>query len=318
MYVEFRSVVQALGFKLNYDKVKKMISASSEDTSINIDLKSGATYVDGMQFEYGREAPIIINSGSNILVMAQLFHATGYFYADYNSEQRIIKVYDDPWGMPKKADMRNILSVIEAHYPTGSVKNFELQSWGTYVTVSANITIRKSGAELLDRVEHATIEMEREDGGRWTIHAIQSETEYLNYQSLLQQEVSVPEADKLAIIALLEANIKAINEKNAEALVATLNPDAPLSEYISSREELQLLYQYQFLKTDYECVMEKYSIVAYESNKATIYTVSTNRDKKTSKQIQIRNYNLISVVKSSDGKWYMNPNSGTLLASEVL
>ncbi|MFD1908452.1 hypothetical protein ACFSQ7_37325 [Paenibacillus rhizoplanae] len=41
MYVEFRSVVQALGFKFKYDAAGKQITATSEDASFKVDLKNG-------------------------------------------------------------------------------------------------------------------------------------------------------------------------------------------------------------------------------------------------------------------------------------
>jgi ketosteroid isomerase-like protein len=325
VYVEFRSVIQALGFKFNYDAAKKVITADSEDASFKIDLKTGATYVNGIRFVYDSNAPMIIASGANTLVINHLFHATDYLYADYYSDKKILKVYEDPWGKPKKADLRSIQSVIATHYQTAaggasSITGFELQSWGTYATVSADVTIRKSGDELLDRIEHATIEMEREDGNRWTIHDIQTVTEYLDFKSLSQREAVVPEPDKSAIVALLEASIKALNDKNAEALVAMLNPDAPLGDGISSRDELLLITKYNFLKqeSEIEIAIEKTTIVSYEQNKATVYVVSTIRNKKNGEQPHSRSYILMSLVKNSDGKWYLNPDSDVTLDNETL
>ncbi|MCD9022593.1 stalk domain-containing protein [Cohnella silvisoli] len=322
VYVEFRSVVQALGYKFKYDTVKKVITADSEDASFKIDLKTGATYVNGMRFLYDPKAPMIIASGANTLVLNHLFHATSYLNADYYSDKKILKVYEDPWGKPKKADLRAIRAVIDTHYQTAggvsSITGFELRSWGTYATVSADVTIRKSGDELLDRIEHATIEMERGNGNRWTIHDIQSETEYLDFKSLLQKEAVVPETDKSAIVALMEASVKALNEENAKELVAILNPDAPLGVGISSRGELELVYQYKFLNQDFEYATEKAAVVSYEPNKATIYVVRTIRDKKNSEQPHFRSYMLLSLVKASDGKWYLNPDSDVMLDYETL
>ncbi|BBH23247.1 hypothetical protein Back11_45920 [Paenibacillus baekrokdamisoli] len=322
VYIEFRSVVQALGFKVKYDAVKKVINADSEDASFMIDLKTGATYVDGKRFVYDLEAPMIIVSGANTLVMNQLFHATSYLGADFYSDTKIVKVYEAPWGKPKKADLRTIQSIITTHFQTtggaSSITGFELQSWGTYVTVSADVTIRKSGDELLDRIEHEIIKMDREDGDHWVIRDIQSVTEYLDFKSLSQKEASVPEVDKSAIVALLEASIKAKNEENAEALVAMLNPDAPLGLGISSREELLLLLKYRFLKQDIEYETDKSTIVSYEPNKATVYVVLTIRDKENGEELHFRSYILLSLVKTSDGKWYLNPNGDVMLDSETL
>lgn len=316
IYVEFRSVIKALGFSFNYDAAKQVITAKSEDASFKIELKTGRTYVNGNLFEYDRGVPMIIASGANTLVMGHLFHATNYLYADYYSDTKIVKVYEDPWGMPKKSDVRTIQSVIQKHYAdagASSVTNFQLKSWGSYVTMTADAAFPKSGNELLARIEHASIEMERGEGGDWTIHDIQSDIEYVDYTSLADKEVAVPETDRAAIQNVLTSTVKALNEKDGKAYAALLNPDALLEQGVS-KEELELFYQYQFLHLDFKTELEDDVIVAYQQSRATVYDVrliTVNTDDTT--LTPYRQFALIDLVKASDGKWYLDPGKRIIL-----
>src|SRR5690349_11277744 len=72
IYVEFRSVVKALGFTFNYDAAKQVVTAHFEDASFKIELKTGQTYVNGKRFIYEQGVPMIIDSGANTLVMGHL------------------------------------------------------------------------------------------------------------------------------------------------------------------------------------------------------------------------------------------------------
>jgi len=318
VFVEFRSIVQALGYKFKYDAAKKVITADSEDASFRIDLKTGRTYVNGSMFIWDTNSPMIIASGANTLVNRRLFHAAEYLSTEYYS--KTLKVYEDPWGKPKKADLRAIQSVIDQHYRTlagfSSITGIELISWGTFVTVSVSVSIKKSGDELLDRIEHATLEMNRGNGNKWTIHNIESETEYLEIESLAQREAIVPEPDKSEIVAALTKYIRALNEENAEDLVGLRNPDMPWTGMTSSKEELILVLKYGFLQEDIERIIEFSTIVSYKQNLATLFVVQTRRDKESSDQTRYRSYGLVTVIKASDGKWYLDENGGVLLKSE--
>ncbi|MFC5470993.1 stalk domain-containing protein [Cohnella suwonensis] len=164
VYVEFRSVVKALGFTFNYDAAKQVITANSEDASFKIELKTGQTYVNGKRFVYDQGVPMIIASGANTLVIGHLFHATEYLYTDYYADKKIVMVYEDPWGKPKKSDVRTIQSVIKKYYAdagASSVTSIQLKSWGSFVTITADAAFAKGGDVLLNRIEHASIEMER-------------------------------------------------------------------------------------------------------------------------------------------------------------
>ncbi|MBT2292591.1 hypothetical protein J7E73_26340 [Paenibacillus albidus] len=321
VYVEFRSVALALGLKFKYDERKQVITASSEDVIFNIDLKDGITLVNGREVFF--DEPMIIESGINTLVMIHLFNPSEHFNGEYNPRTKTVHVYEDPWGKPKKSDLKAIESFIREHYRkigyANSVDNLKLESWGEHVTMTADVTIPKNGTGLVDRMEHSTISMNREENHSWSIFEIASETEYLDYKSLSNRQVAVPEADKAAIYSLLEAHAKAINEENADMLIALRNPDIPLGEGFSSIEEVKFYVEYTLFRDQaLEYTREQNNIVSYEPNKAVIYEVTRIKDKEHPNYPHVRTYVLTSVVKASDGKWYLNPDEDLGLGSEKL
>lgn len=319
-YVEFRSVVKALGFSFNYDKANQIITAKSEDVTFKIDVKNGKTYIDGIEYKYDDKYPMIIPSGANTLVVGLLFEATDYWYVEYASRKNAVIVYDQEFGKPKKSDLLAIRSVIEQHYGTAdghaTITKCEMESWGTYVTMLVDVKIPKGGNELLDRMEHATIKMYRQDDNQWAIYDNYSEPEYLDYQTLSQKEAEVPEPDKANIKNLVKSVVKALDEKNAEAMAEL--------EYSDERKEYVVLYyKWRFLKDEEESPVgytleEEPVIVRFNADKAMVYTVISMKEKDSGDPVTLRFHYLMSAVKTSDGKWLNNPEDEILLGYEKL
>ncbi|MGG4142551.1 stalk domain-containing protein [Paenibacillus algorifonticola] len=320
VYVEFRSAVKALGFTFNYDKSRKIITARSEDAFFKIDLYSGTAYVNGVQFIFNGETPTIIESGANTLVLGLLFQPTEYLVAKYDADKRIVNVHESMWPKPKKSDLRIIRFLVESHYQKVNsdiqITSFELESWGTYVTILTDIFIPKKGNELLDRMEHATIRMSNEEGKGWGVYDVASETEYLDYESLSQKEAAVPAKDKSDIYDLLKAIAKALDDENSTALIETINPVYWTMEGELTREELDEYYTSYFLSYDYR--WEQATIVSYEPNKAKIYLVSTVKNNEEPTEEFARLYELQNVSKAADGKWYWELDSSIVFNSEIV
>lgn len=316
IYVELRSVVKALGFAFNYDAAKQVITATSEDAAFKIELKTGRIYVNGNRYVYEQGVPMIIASGANTLVMGILFQATDYLYADYYSDTKVVKVYENPWGKPKKSDVRKMQAIIKKHFAdagASSATNIQLQSWGSVVTLTVDAAFSKSENELLDRIEHASVQMKRGSGNVWTIYDIQSDTEYVDYTALANKGVAVPESDQIAIQSLLTATFKALNEEDAKALMALLNPEAPLGAGIASREELELVIRYQFLHEEVKIEPEEDVIVSYQQNRATVYDVRLMTSSIKDDIYRYRQFMLMALIKAPDGNWYLDPNNDLYL-----
>ncbi|MEJ9159059.1 stalk domain-containing protein [Paenibacillus graminis] len=319
LYVEFRSVVQALGFSFKYDAAKKVISAGTEDASFRIDLKAKKAYVNEISFsETG--TPVFIGSGADIMVLGSIFKKTEYINADYDQKQKIVRIYEDLQGKPKKSDLKTIRVLLEAHYQTSgglaTIKNLNLEKWGSYTEMSADVLIRKSGGELLDRIEHASIYMVHNADKSWTINNIDTDTEYLNYQSLAQKEASAPDADKTAINSLLAADFKARNEENIDALLALQNPASHMFTDDPGLESMREYLKLANAKNELKYNGESTTLVAYESAKATVYTVFTMVDTAASPTFKLRFFALYSVVKAADGNWYRDIDNDIILDTE--
>ncbi|WP_379136548.1 hypothetical protein [Paenibacillus sp. sgz500958] len=159
--------------------------------------------------------------------------------------------------------------------------------------------------------------MERQSDNTWMIHTLEAEKEYPEFKTLAQKEAAVPEADKTAIITLLETDIKARNEKNAELLSTLLNP-ASLADYgFTSKEELRSYYEFFFQQQKIQYTMEKPVIITYEANKATVYFNRTILEAGNPDSRRLQVVSLVTVVKGSDGGWYLNPLAEISLHSEL-
>ncbi len=320
VYVEFRSIALALGYSFKYDAVNKIITAESEDVSFKIDVKKGTTYIDGVEYIYDNEYPMIIPSGANTLVVGFLFEATDYWRVEYDSMKKAVIFAEPFWVKPKKSDLRSIRSTIEEYYRTAygkaTITKCELVEWGTYATMSVDVMLPKSETELLDRLEHAGFEMEWQEDNRWIIHDMGSDTEYLDFETLSQKEVVVPEPDKSAIKGLIASHFKALDEKNAEALANLIYST------IKSKDDLIKLYKWDFQRevsknTGYK-LEEEPVIVVYNSDQAKVYTVFSMKEKESSDPVHFRGYYLLSVIKASDGKWYVSLENEVMLGYEKL
>ncbi|WP_238653265.1 stalk domain-containing protein [Paenibacillus piscarius] len=319
VYVEFRSVVQALGIKFKYDAAGKQITATSEDATFKVDLKTKKTFVNGSPYTYDSNVPMVIGSGADALVAITLYSETDYISADYDKTNKIVKVYEDLHGKPKKADLKKIQALIKAHYQTldgfQSIDKLEMESWREYTVMLADVSFRKTETELLDRVEHVTLEMEHKPDASWTIHNIEiNNTEYLDYTSLINKEVNVPAADQMAIHELLAAYCKAIKDKDVDAELALQDP-ANLTA--GDEKSLRNLREWSTRNFDLEYTEEQAVIVSYSANQAVVYWVCTLQVKKDSSKLTERLYSLTSVVKNKD-KWYFDSNEEIALGSEVI
>ncbi|RUT35649.1 copper amine oxidase N-terminal domain-containing protein [Paenibacillus zeisoli] len=184
---------------------------------------------------------------------------------------------------------------------------------GNYMVkrINADIYIPKRPGELLDRIEHLSIDMELDKNYKWTIDYLGTEdTEYVNYKEVLKKEAEVPETDKTAIRALLDAFIKALNDRNVEAVIGTMNTDS------SNIKEVKNGLFRIFALSDLEIKTECMSIVSYDNNSATIYLIQKNRY--TDYGLETRNYTLHKLIKLSDGTWRIALNGSVQLEEEVL
>ncbi|WP_433942933.1 stalk domain-containing protein [Paenibacillus sp. SN-8-1] len=181
----------------------------------------------------------------------------------------------------------------------------------TVKKINANINIPKGPGELLDRVEHLGIYMELDKNYKWAIDYVETEdTEYVNYKEVLKKEAEVPEADKTAIRAVLDAFIKALNDRNVEAVIGTMNTDS------SNIKEVKNGLFRIFALSDLEIKIESMSIVSYANNSATIYLIQKNRY--TDYGLETRNYTLHKVIKLPDGTWRIALDGSVQLEEEVL
>ncbi|USB31765.1 copper amine oxidase N-terminal domain-containing protein [Paenibacillus sp. YPG26] len=210
------------------------------------------------------------------------------------------RVIEDPSLLTKYAGYSSIdnLSSDPDYYPSEQKFNVEL-------------SIPKGPGELLDRIEHLGIYMELDKNYKWTFGYLESEhTEYANFKEVLKKEAEVPEADKTAIHALFDTFIKAMNEKDVEAALSTLNTDS------TTIKDVKKSLFATFGLSDFEIIAESMSIAAYANNSATIYLVQNFRLPESGMELRV--YNLIKAIKLPEGSWRIIPDDAVSLDMDVL
>ncbi|MCQ6562495.1 stalk domain-containing protein [Paenibacillus mendelii] len=339
VYVEFRSLFQALGFAIDYDTKTKSITGESRNVSIQMKIGSSDTLVNGKPSAVPAK-PIAID-GRTLVPLRFIGEAAG-LTVDWSSKAQTIKLsykaptaedmagikalFDKQQAYIDKKDYKGFLSTIDpsSELLDGLEEQLKAQEDGDVVTVTTfdsfevedwkqneagvwfNAVTKKSGSEgfYLDRLEETYAVVHRAADGSWKLYDIQTtDAVYLNAEEVVKQEANVPDAEKTAILGAMEANLKAMNDEDANALVATFNPSSPYVDYLKD------IYVDFFADYDLKFTNEKVSIVYYKDSTAYVYVVQKMEVIEGDDFVDDRSYMVFKVTKDKAGKWLIDPDN---------
>jgi len=334
VYVEFRSLFQALGFTVAYNEKTKVIAGVSKNTRIQMKVGSSDTLVNGVRSSVPA-TPIAIN-GRTLVPLRFIGEATGLIVEWNSAANAVFMEYKGPTEVDMKAiqalfnkqeqfyskkDVNGYMTTITADSPmredvralfeqrlandaqtVQTFDNFDLEDWRVDQTaVWYDATTKKSGQTgfFVDRVETMFARVERAADGSWQLSEIYTvEGEFLNAEELIKNKADVPAAEQTAIQSLIQANSTALNNSDVAGVLATYQ----MEDW--EEEMLELDYEDYFESYKFKHTIEEMSIIHYQDNKAFVYV------KQSRKVLEQRDelvddllYWIYEVRKNKAGKW---------------
>ncbi|TYP70684.1 copper amine oxidase N-terminal domain-containing protein [Paenibacillus methanolicus] len=344
VYVEFRTLFQALGYEVGYDAKTKKIVGESESTRIQMQLGTTNTLVNGKATQ-GAVKPIAVN-GSTLVPLRFVGEASG-LDVTWNNKTRVVELnYPVPTekeyaaltevlakletasssaektgylalfaaNSPQLADLKAQLEAAdEDDIRTDTVfDDVELLAFDRKTAVlSVEATTTKEAGETrfyLEQNDLLTITVDLQADGSWKIYDLTvDDTIYPGAEEAVKQKPAVPDADKAAILAVLEANVKALNDENAEALAATYS--------LNAAEKTDFVDYYKEFFADYDDTFshDAINIFVYEEGVAHVSFIEHEQGD----DAHYSTHYIYTIEKSADGKWLINPDV-KLISSEEL
>jgi len=334
VYVEFRSLFQALGFTVAYNEKTKVIAGVSKKTRIQMKLGSSDTLVNGVPSSVPAK-PIAIN-GRTLVPLRFIGEATGLIVKWDSAANAVFLDYKPPTEADIKAiqalfnkqeqyyskkDLKGFTSTFTEDSPiredasaafeerlandaktVQTFDNFELEDWKVdNASVWYDATTKKTNQSgfFMDRVETVYARVELAADGSWKLYDIYvMDREFLNAEELVKNKVEVPVAEQNAIQSLFQTHLGALNSSNVKGVLATYD--------LEDWEKELMAEQYEEFFESYKMkhAFEEVSIIYYQDNKAYVYvkqarTMLEDRDEYADEQL----YWVYGVKKNEAGKW---------------
>jgi len=341
-YIEYESLFEKLGYGFELDPSTQILYAESEDFEIQAAVDSDIAIVNGRTVPSTGE--VIERDGRTLIGVRFAGLLTNHQVVWNGKEKMISLVFQGPTAADKAAvnelfskmllveaagDAEGIVQLMAPDTPMDLDdvrKNFEstktktkiteitIQSFGAKeaVVLAVEDTTKVSGKFYPDNKAQIRYTLHKDAAGSWKIYNVEVlALEYTNVPGLFEQTATLPEADKAAIGKVYEDQVKAANEKNAEAYVATL------AEFTGKAElEDQLLEM--FKTTTLNVKTDKWTIVDYDdkAGKASLLVSMVSETEMGGQKFKVRSIVLNEAVKV-DGKWLLQAEA-IILDSEQL
>ncbi|MBB3112786.1 hypothetical protein FHS18_004888 [Paenibacillus phyllosphaerae] len=344
VYVEFRSLFQALGYEVGYDAATKTITGISDSTHIQMQIGTTNTFVNGQALATAVK-PIAVN-GSTLVPLRFVGEASG-LDVKWNSSTRVVELSypelseqdaealsdligqletaasneDEAGYLAQFASNSPQLADLKAQFEADSegdirtdivFDNIELLDYNrsTAVLSVEAITTKEEGESrfYLEQNDLLTITASLQADGSWKVYEIIVEdTIYPGAEEAIKQQPTVPDADKAAVLAVLEANVKALNDENVADLVATYS----LTSW--EKEQFEAYYTDFFEQYDDKFSHSNVTIFAYEDGVAHV----SFQEAEVGEDARYNTHYIYTIEKSADGKWLINPDVKVITSEQV-
>ncbi|GBF75371.1 hypothetical protein PA598K_03774 [Paenibacillus sp. 598K] len=335
-YVEFRSLFKALDYEISYDAAAKRIRARSADGEITIELTVGSSTAIINGESVSSPFQPLLREGRTLVPLRFVAKATGAHVEWYPETQtitvvmpvlnksyvasieRLLQKLGDAESSGNIAEVSSFLHTNANEYMkeqmTGYLKkvnittNYELiaiSNWEkTSVMLRANkITNKISGGFYLDNNSEINMTLTREsDSAEWKIEDIYPlSIEYISGQGQLLEQPVVPDDDKVKIMALLEEEKNALNNRDTKQHLATLDPNfaGPIRKKTDSKEPFDNL--------DLQLELESKRIIYYDGAEAYVHVVQKIYLKSNDPSQGISREIVQPLFKLEDGSWRLRP-----------
>lgn len=342
-YVEFRALLEKLGYEVGYEQATKTIRANAEGTMVEMSVGGDVAFVNGKTVTSTGE--LITKNGKTMIGLRFAGVISGYKVGWDAKTQTITLTYQGPTSEQIAAveEVFNQLLLLEASSDIKGLANLFAED--TIVDVAAlqdTWSEVKTKTTILDMVIEAytdtevvvtvTDETKKLSGGffpentsqtQYTLHKDAAgalkiydvETlaiEFTNVEDLLNEAAIIPDAEKLAIEKVYADQIKAANEENLDNYLATIVD-------FEGREAMIETIKQHFASTKIKTTLEKMTVVEYsaEDESATLMLSMVAEvelaDGRKGKGRSV----VLNGAEKVDGKWLLSPEAIPMLNEQL-
>ncbi|WP_020616452.1 copper amine oxidase N-terminal domain-containing protein [Paenibacillus daejeonensis] len=333
-YVEFRSLFEALNYKITYNAATKRIGGTSGDSEHTIEMTIGSsnTIVNG-QLVPGRVQPLI-QDGRTLVPLRFVGEATGLDVV-WDGVARTVSL-TSPWPNAKdyeqltsflnqlgtaqsRENESGIRALINSNSPLNDITysalmehvgRVEIESkyrfqhiltmTPTSTTILAtNESVKVSGGFYLNHESNLVLDLSRDSrGAEWKLNQLTVlGSNYTHIEELLAVTPAVSAEEKAEIIGVLEEQIAASNDEDIERYEATFAPDTPeLKEAIALSKAV-------FEQFDLLFELAEVQIIHYDGAEAYVYFSQTTTKLEGPDFIDNRFEGIAKIIKLENGTW---------------
>jgi len=333
-YVEFRTLFTRLGYKVDYDHATRTVKATSPQRQIEMTPGKDTVLINGNPVD-GKDLIRLVN-GRTMVGLRFVITLSGK-EVDWDGPTRTATVRDRWSPEEEKAvlellDKRLLLEAendgegLTALYTSDSplLVDWDPSYWERAHTVTTfeEVVIESiTDTEAVVRVKDKTVKVGgaffienraevlytlRKENGQWKIH----NEEVLNLiplgdpHKLFDQAVDVPEDVRAGLLEMTETLIRAIGDKNLDAVLAAMAFGSEEQKQRTAASFRSMLDQ----TNDSE--LEKWAVVDYDgSERATILAALVFETDAGIARFKTRTI-IVADAKFIDGKWFMQPDYG--------
>ncbi|WP_052087954.1 copper amine oxidase N-terminal domain-containing protein [Paenibacillus wynnii] len=325
-----RTIFENLGLKIEWDVKTGSITGTKEGLVVKLKVGSKQATVNG-NVKLLTSAPKVIN---NVTYVPLRFvgEATGSSVKWDAKNSTVVIESKQPAGDPKeiaaffekyvdyynKESLDELMSLIDPNSPMaqgGPVLKSQMELYDLAYSIdqldivdlkpneaaihTIESTHKISGPFSLDSKTDCVYTLTKQEGSKdWKISNLKvNDIQYIVPDEMLKATVTVPKAEEDAILAVLQTQIKSLNEENLNGMLSTLDSTSPLFE------QTKKAFNNTFSTYDLLITMESSKIINYSENEAVVYTIQTAKKIKGPDFPDNRSVEVIILKKTKEGKW---------------
>jgi predicted RNA binding protein with dsRBD fold (UPF0201 family) len=341
-FVEFRALLEVLGYEVAYDSVTRTIRAQTEGTTVEFSLGGDVAFVNGKTVPSKDE---VITKNGRTLVGLRFAGVISDYKVEWNDKTQTVtltsigataaqkvalfKLFDDLLiieangalqGLPALFTEDTVVDVEALQEgwadtktrTTYLKKNIEAYSDTEAVILISDETVKLSGSFFPDNKSQVRYLLKKHaDDKQWKIYDMELvELEYTNLQQLFKEKAAIPAAEQAAIRDVFEEQLKATSDENVAAYLATL---VDSEEKAALTDEIKQLFDTSTMNT----VLEEMTIVEYNStdHHATLLISLVSEVERNGITTKVRVV-ILNGAEKVNGKWLLRPETVTLYSEQ--
>ncbi|WP_235440513.1 copper amine oxidase N-terminal domain-containing protein [Paenibacillus sp. DMB20] len=302
-FVQFKPLFQALGYNVDWNSAAKQVTGTLADQELRMKLGSTIAYVNGQKTKL--ETPPYANAGNTLVPLRFVAESTG-LPVKWDAKTRTIKIdrktvtdlvsiqikklYAGQAAALSKGDYKGALAAVHPKSPTrkSHEQSYEEMSSGkskvsayvynvtvagtSVIATVANTFERTGGAFNWDYTLYKEVLLKKDAAGAWKEYDNGIfDMEYHLPDGLLDAKPEVPEAERTAMMNILQTHYNGINQEDTRLLFSVIAPESPYKKIIDD-----WLQSGVFKELDFNIHSDSSSIVLYQNDEAVIYTEETD------------------------------------------